>query len=218
MRKIVLLTTLLIISITAQSQQIDQDLLDIKKDLDEVVAAKAKAQLELDVSFINMPIKFADLSYQKGKTIKYNSDNFIIIPKRGLDFSWDGLFKYSFMTVDRGFETTNGRTLKALNIIPLDNKADFAIITMKMDTTLHQIAEAEITTKNEGTFQLFFTYEDKVRFPSEIRVEFEMEKIKIPLNFMGKDAEIDKKELKEDGLKTGRIYLKLDWHDIQLAE
>ena len=218
MIKAISLIILVILSIHAWSQGIDQDLLEIKKDLDEVVAAKAKAHLELEVSFINMPVKYADLSYQKGKPIRYNSDNFIIIPKRGLDFSWDELFKYSFMTVDRGFETANGQTLKIINIIPLDNKADFAIITMKMDTTLLQISEAEITTKNEGTFQLYFQYDEKLRFPSAITAEFEMEKIKIPLNFMGKDAEINRKELKENGPKTGKINLKLDWYDMQLAE
>ena len=35
----------------------------------------------------------------------------------------------------------------------------------------------------------------------------EIEKIKIPLNFMGKDTDIDRKKMKAEGLKTGKIYL-----------
>lgn len=201
----------------AHGQDIDSDLLIIKHQLEGVIEAKARATLELDVNFINMPKKTADLHFQKGKPISYASDNFIIIPKRGLDFSWNELFKYKFMTVDRGTTEIQGETLKVLNVIPLDKKADFAIMTLKIDATLNQIIEAEITTRNEGTYSLLLAYDSSSLFPEIIIVEFELERIRIPLNFMGKDASIDSKELKSEKVKSGKIYLTLDWKYITIA-
>lgn len=196
------------------AQEIDADLLKIKQRMENVVEARANARLELDVEFINMPVKYVDLHYQKSKPIRYSSDHFIIIPKRGLDFTWNELFKHSFMTVNRGTEIINGTTLKVLNVIPLDKKADFAIMTLNLDTIKNQIIIADITTKNEGSYVLFLDYENMDIFPSKLTVEFELERIRIPLNYMGKDTEIDKDQLKNGELKKGRIFLHITWQEV----
>lgn len=197
------------------AQEIDRNLLKIRQQLEEVTEARANARLELDIEFINMPVKQAEFHYRKGKPISYTSENFIIIPKRGLDFSWSELFKHEFMTIDRGSELIAGTTLKVLNVIPLDKKADFAIMTLKLDTARGHIIIAEITSKNDGSYSLFLDYEENTPFPNKITVEFELERIRIPLNFMGKGTEIDKDQLKMEGLKTGKIYLNFDWYDIK---
>ncbi len=197
------------------AQDIDPDLLKIRQYLEEVLEAKARARLELDVDFINMPVKYAELHFQKGKPISYTSENFIVIPRRGLDFTWSELFSHDFMTIDRGMETLESRNLKVLNVIPLDKKADYAIMTLKLDTEKDHIVMAEITTKNEGSFTLSLEYSSGAPFPDQVEVEFELERIRIPLNFMGKDTSIDQEELKSEGLKTGRILLNLAWEYIQ---
>lgn len=196
------------------AQEIDADLLKIKQRMENVVEARANARLELDVDFINMPVKYVDLHYQKSKPISYSSDHFIIIPKRGLDFTWNELFKHSFMTINRGTEIINGTTLKVLNVIPLDKKADFAIMTLNLDTIKNQIIIADITTKNEGSYILFLDYENMDIFPSKLTVEFELERIRIPLNFMGKNTDIDKAQLRNDELKKGSIFLHITWQEV----
>lgn len=192
-------------------QAVDEDLMLIRERLLLIQEATANATLNLDVDFINMPEKYAELHFQKGNPIRYSSDHFIVIPKRGLDFSWNELFSHKFMTVERGDEEIEGRLLKVLNIIPLDKKADFAIMLLKMDVEKNQILFSEITTKHDGTFDLKFNYQETGVFPSKVVVEFELERIRIPLNFMGKDVEIDKDEMKSGRLKKGKIFLDLDW-------
>ena len=197
------------------AQSVDEDLLLIRERMMLIQDATAEATLNLDVDFINMPEKYARLHYQKGKPLRYSSDQFIVIPKRGLDFTWSELFNHEFMTVDRGEDTLEGRLLKVLNVIPLDKKADFAIMTLKIDVETKQILYSEITTKNEGTFNLQFGYHKAGAFPSNVTVEFELERIRIPLNFMGKDLEIDKDEIKSSGPKKGKIFLALNWTYIE---
>lgn len=214
MRCVGIILLLIFISKGITAQEIDPNLLRIKHQLDEVIEAKAHASLELDIEFINMPIKQAEFHFQKGRPISYASENFIIIPKRGLDISWSELFSHEFLTIDRGVESIGNKMLNVLNVIPTDKKADFAIMTLKLDTVNNHIIIADITTKNDGSYSLLLDYEDNAPFPNKITVEFELERIRIPLNFMGKDVEIDKAQLKQNKLKTGKIFLTMNWYEM----
>ncbi|MEM9328715.1 MAG: hypothetical protein AAGA85_23820 [Bacteroidota bacterium] len=196
---------------TSEAQGIDPNLLKIKSTLDQVEEARATATLSLDVDFIFMPEKTARLHYQKGRPIDYEAEHFIMLPKRGLDFSWDDLFATKFFTVDRGVEEMPGKVLKVLHVIPTDSKADFALMTLKLDTVHRQIHFADIVTRNDGAFTMEFEYIDRDIFPVQVVVFFEMERIKLPVQFMGKDVQVDRQALKAPGKKTGKITLALEW-------
>ena len=119
-----------ITSFTCFSQQIDKDFLLLKQRMDSVSSFTAKLVLDVDISFINMPTKQATLNYNRGKRMKIDAKDFVLLPKRGLDFSLNSLTEYPYITVDRGKEVKNGRLCKVLNIIPTDPKADFSIATV----------------------------------------------------------------------------------------
>jgi len=208
MKNRILIFIFLLVSYLSFSQEIDNDLLFIKERLDSVVSYTADIDLETDISFINMPRKKAEVAYSKGEDLKFSSDDFVMLPKRGLDFSLGELFKYSFITVLRGKKNIDGIDHKVLNIIPTDRKADFSIATLYLDLEKKRISVAEISTKKNGTYLISLQYEkDKNVLPNLVEVSFEIERLTIPLNFMGKGAKIDRKELKKDTAKEGKIYL-----------
>ena len=210
MKKITFLLLAVCMIGNLHAQEIDPDLLEIKERMDKVLRFTAQLELELDISFINMPNKMAELFYEKGKPIEFKSDDFVLIPKRGLDFSLNEIFKHPFITVNREAVTIDGKTYKVINVIPTDKKADFAIATLVLDTINYRIVETEINTKKDGSYTLAMSYDDSDwDLPSKVVVSFEMEHIKIPLNYMGKDAEVDKDELKKDAPKTGKIILSI---------
>lgn len=199
----------------ASAQNVDPDLMKIKQRMDSIEEFKAHLTLDLDISFINMPTKTADMHYRKDKPTKFSSDDFVMIPKRGLDFSMNELLKYSFITVDRGEVEKNGSFYKVINVIPTDNKADFAIAEIVLDTINQRIIESEINTKKDGSYTVSMQYADSdMILPELVVVSFEIDRIKIPLNYMGKDTEFDKEELKSDGPKTGKIILRISDYEI----
>ncbi len=201
------------------AQDIDSNLLKIKRRMDSIEEFSAQIRLDLDVSFINMPAKNAEMHYIKGKPVDFSSDDFVLIPKRGLDFTLNEIFKYSFFTVNRGMEEKNSILCKVINVIPTDKKADFAIATLIMDTVKNRIIETEITTKKDGSYTLLMQYEKPISvLPYMVEVNFEMERIKIPLNYMAKDVEIDKKKLSSEDLKTGKIFLQISDYKIRFME
>jgi len=73
-----------------------------------------------------------------------------------------------------------------------------------------RVAETEISTKKDGAYNLKLNYENSTKvLPALVEVSFEIERIKIPINFMGKDTDIDRKKMKAEGVKTGKIYLSI---------
>tara|TARA_R110002020_G_scaffold462220_1_gene681633 strand:- start:133 stop:795 length:663 start_codon:yes stop_codon:yes gene_type:complete len=196
-------------------QEIDSDLLDIRERMDSIEKFNANLKLEVDINFINMPVKDAQMKYTKGEDVKFLSEDFVLIPKRGLDLPLNEIFKYPFITLNRGVEMREGKPYKVINVIPDDKRADFSIATFLLDTVHKRIKESQITTKKDGSYSLNMSYPNPQNvLPSLIEVSFEMDKVKIPLRYMGKDADVDRKKLRSDEPKTGKIFLYISDYDI----
>jgi hypothetical protein len=212
---------LLLLAITtslAQAQKIDADLLRIKQRMDSVKQFTAKVVLDLDVPFIKMPTKTAQIKYAKGKKMEFSSSDFVMLPKRGLDFSLNEIFKYPFITVDRGTETRYGKPLKVINVIPTDNRSDLALATLYMDTRASRIVESEINTRKNGTYSLVMQYAPgNSILPAYAEASFAIERLKIPLNFMGKDTKIDRKKMRGMETKTGKIKMRFENYVVRLG-
>ena len=211
------LIAFLLFGLNCNAQEIDADLLAIKAKMDAVNTFSAKLQLDLDAPFINMPTKRAEMEYQRGKDLKFSSDDFVILPKRGLDFTLSELFEHPFITVDRGMQTLDENQVKVLNVIPTGDDSDMALATLFLDTEQQRIAASEITTKKNGTYKLKMQYDQtSTVLPNYVEVVFAIEKLKIPLNFMGSDTKIDRKTMRNMDTKTGVLKLKITDYQIDL--
>ena len=207
----------LLFGLNVHAQEIDADLLAIKAKMDAVNSFSAKLQLDLEAPFINMPTKRAAMEYQRGKDLKFSSDDFVILPKRGLDFTLSELFEHPFITVDRGMQRLDGNPVKVLNVIPTGEDSDMALATLFLDTEEQRIVASEITTKKNGTYKLKMEYDRaSTVLPSYVQVAFAIEKLKIPLNFMGSDTTIDRKTMRNMDTKTGILKLKITDYKIDL--
>lgn len=199
------------------AQNSDADLISIQQRLDSIDTFKATMKLELDVRFIEMPVKTATVFYQKDKPLEFDSSEFMMLPKRGMDFTMQQLFKYPYLVVDRGQEVLGGKSYKQLSIIPQDDRADFAIATLLLDTTQQRVVQSEISTKKSGTFIIDMTYgSNAMILPDSVTISFEMEDIKLPIQYLSNkmDMEVDKKSLKSQGIDKGRIYLNFSDYQI----
>ena len=66
------------------------------------------------------------------------------------------------------------------------DRADFSIATILIDTKLKRVMESEINIKKDGSYVLSFQYNTDARvLPDKVTVNFEIEIIRIPINFMG---------------------------------
>jgi len=198
-------------------QEIDNDLLQIKKRMDSIKSFNANIELDVDISFINMPTKYGKVRYKQGESTKVTSDDFIMLPKRGLDLTLNEIFKHPFITVNRGEEYYKDVLCKVINIIPTSSKANFSIATLFMDVRAKRILKSEISTKTEGVFTTSMDYKNYMdALPVAVEVQFAVNSVKIPLRFLGKETEVDRNAIKKEGSKTGKIFLTLS--EVQIVK
>jgi hypothetical protein len=210
MKKLCFVSMFLISVGLISAQEIDNDLLQIKMRMDSIKSFNAQIKLDVDISFINMPTKYGKVRYKQGEATKVTSDDFIMLPKRGLDLTLNEIFEHPFITVNRGEANYNGVVCKVINIIPTTSKSDFSIATLFMDTKAKRIVQSEISTKTEGVFTAYLAYQNYVdALPSAVEVQFAVNSVKIPLRFLGKETEVDRNAIKQEGSKTGKIFLTL---------
>jgi hypothetical protein len=188
----------------------------VKSRLDSIETFQADIKLHVDISFIKMPDKEAQAVFKKGEDLVITSEDFVLIPKRGLDLSFSELFEYPFMAIDRGKVEGLSTSLLSISILPSDNKADFSVANLHIDPKKRRITWAEINTKKDGSYTLSLIYpDDQAVLPTKLDVSFEMDRIRIPLNFAGSDVTIDRKEMRQTEQKTGKITLSLNYMSIE---
>ena len=210
---------LFLYSVTGFCQTAEMQVSLVKSRLDSIETFLADISLHVDISFIKMADKEAQAAFKKGEDIVITSEDFVLIPKRGLDLSFSELFEYPFMAIDRGEVEGQSTSLLAISILPSDNKADFSVANLHIDSEKQRITWAEINTKKDGTYTLRLTYPDsRAVLPTKLDVSFEMDRIRIPLNFAGNDVSIDRKKMRETNQKTGKITLTLDYRSIEKTQ
>lgn len=214
--KLLKIVLLFFYSATGFCQTAEEQVSLVRSRLDSVETFRADIQLHTDISFIKMPDKQVQAAFDKGEDLMITSESFVLIPKRGLDLSFSELFEYPFMAIDRGKVEGESTSLIAVSILPSDSKADFSIANLHIDPDTNRITWAEINTKKDGTYTLKLTYPDsQAVLPTKLDISFEMDRIRIPLNFAGSDVDIDRKKMKETDKKTGRITLVLKYRSIE---
>ncbi len=207
---------LFLYSASAFGQSAEAQVSLVKSRLDSIETFLADIKLHIDISFIKMPDKEALAAFKKGEDIVVTSEDFVLIPKRGLDLSFSELFEYPYMAIDRGPLKEQSASLVAISILPSDTKADFSVANLHIDTQKQRITWAEINTKKDGTYTLELTYPDnRAVLPTTLDVSFEMDRIRLPLNFAGSDVSIDRKKMRKTDQKTGKITLTLNYRSIE---
>jgi outer membrane lipoprotein-sorting protein len=193
----------------AQNEDTNQILKTVLSKQEKINDYQVNIEIELDVEFINMPVKRAVMYYKHPQMIKFKSDEFIMLPQKGLDFSLRNLLKKDFTSILAGYENINQRRHYIIKVIPTKTRSDIVLSTIWLDTELFVISKVENNTRSEGSYTIDFTYGAQSDIlPSEIKITFEMGHFNIPLKFIGKPIEIDEKKLKKGEKKTGVVYLR----------
>ncbi|THD65711.1 hypothetical protein E7Z59_14070 [Robertkochia marina] len=206
--------------LTASSwSQTNEALEVLRARMESINAFTVNVELETAIDFIQMPVKRASMSYDRDQGVQVTSDDFVLIPKKGLDLVMSELFRYDYITVPRGEEQVQGLESMVMNVIPEDKRADYAIATLYLSKQKNRLLQADIQTRKEGAYTVNMFYrKDEDILPSRVEVSFEVEKVKIPIRYLAREGEVDKEALKSEGAKKGKVILYLSDYDIELIK
>ncbi len=202
----------------AQYEDANQILKTVLAKQDRINDYQVNIEIELDVDFINMPVKHAVMYYKHPQKIKFKSDEFIMLPKKGLNFSLRKILKKGFTSIFSGYEYIDQRRHYTIKVIPTKKHSDIVLSTIWLDTELFVISKVENNTRSDGSYTIDFTYGAQSDvLPSQMKITFEVGHFNIPLKFIGKPIEIDEKKLKNGEKKTGVVYLRFSDYKINVG-
>lgn len=175
----------------------------------------ADIEIEVDVEFINMPVKRAKIFYKRPDKIKFTSNEFIMLPKRGMNNQILNMMEEPYTAIYLGKEDIQGKEHIMVRIVPMDKNPQIILATIWVDCTSFLIGKSESNTRDEGSYKVEFEYNDpNITLPTLMTFFFDVEKLNIPLNFIGKTngMEMDKSKMEE--ANVGKVYLRLSNYSI----
>jgi outer membrane lipoprotein-sorting protein len=201
---------LILFSSAIQSQQVDPQsilnrLLEIQNQIDDY---EAQVEIDVDIEFIKMPVKTARVIYKKPDKMRFRSDEFLMLPKRGLSQSTiNNLLESDYNAVYIGLEYIESEPYHHIKVIPYSSK-EIVLASLWVDTTTFLVRRMQNFTKSRGNYLVDISYYDEIDLPSELKITFEAKEFNIPLDFINRTIEIDKDKMKSQEVKTGYIYLR----------
>lgn len=209
--RIIILIPFILLELIAKSQEPDPyEIIDsLKSKVNAIADYQVDIEIEVDVDFIKMPIKHATMYYKQPDKIKFKSDEFIMLPKKGFDNQFQKILNEPYNAIFTGIEAINEQKQYVIKVIPMGKKPDIILATWWIDPQTYLITKTESNTRNEGTFTIDFVYDEpSIDLPTQMTVRFEIEKLSIPLKFIGKTAGMEIDKTKMDGKQEGRVYIR----------
>ncbi len=205
-------------SVFGQRPNPDSLIRKVLTEIEKVKSYKVDVEIEVDVEFINIPVKHATMYYKHPDKIKFKSDEFIMLPRKGLNNGIHKLLSEPYTSIYVGKELINETNNHIVKIIPLGKKPDIILATLWINEKNFLVSKSESSTRNEGTFTVKYSYLDKtLALPSEMEISFEIENLKIPLKFIGKTQGINIDPEKAKGKQEGKVYIRFKNYELNQA-
>jgi hypothetical protein len=186
---LILLQTMVDVNVCSAQEFNPQPLLDsVKNKFNKVNDYTADIKIKVNVTFIKIPVKEGKLYFKKPDKIKLVSKGFAMLPKRGMNFTFNELFEKKYNAIFIKNEIINKINTYVVKIIPLDDSADILIASIWIDRKTQSIMKIDAVSKSNGNFVTLFDYPTKANpfdLPSQLTFTFEVTKATLPMGVTG---------------------------------
>jgi hypothetical protein len=157
----------------------------IKEKYSSIIDYQADINIRINVDFISIPEKKARIYYKKPNLFKYEADDFIMLPKKGLNFSINEILSINYSYLNAGVQNINNIKTEIIKIIPLESDYEIILATLWIDKSNTRVIRAEVNTKKNGTFIIDLAYfkPDDI-LPATLKITFDVTYIDIPFGFL----------------------------------
>jgi hypothetical protein len=157
--KFFLLPCILVFFFAARAQTAAELVQKIKEKLDKVNDYEAKGQMKMNVAFIKAPVANIKVYYKKPDKLRINNESGIsLVPKGAVNISIAAILAntVNYDIIDVGPEAKTG--LRIIKLLPKDEDAAVVLSTLYIDEKNILVKKAKTTTRENGTYELEFTY------------------------------------------------------------
>ncbi len=216
MKKIVFIISLLFFVSGIQAQDANALLQTVKQKIDKVNDYEASGKMKTNVAFLKVPIANVKVYFKKPNRLKVKSEKGIsFIPKGAVNLNMSGVMSDNKYTVlDAGMDKIGKIAVRVIKLLPEDDNSDIVLSTLYIDETTSLIQKAKTTTKENGTYELEFSYGKYAEFslPDKIIFSFNTRDYKLPkgVTFDFDDGTEQKKPKEDMKNKKGRAEISLN--------
>jgi hypothetical protein len=173
---------------------------------DSVPPYEVGVHIEVDVPSIRIPVKTATLVRDPSGAVTVTSDEFVMVPKHGLDQSIRDLVASGYDAVLTGSDSTSGTACWVVKIIPFHHDR-IVLSTLWIDQGTSLVTRAETHSRSGGKYVAEISYYPGIGVPRKVDVAFEVKEFKLPLDMVNRTIGVDEESMERNQLKTGRISI-----------
>lgn len=209
MKNILLIFVLLLNSLFAQSKDPDAILEEVKKNFGKVKSYIVDINVKVDINFLKVPDSEAKIYFKEPDKIHFESENFALLPKEGLNFSPFALLSKKYTAIFEKYENIDGINTTVIKIIPLNDQSDVILTTLWIDESRNVIKKVESSTRIGGTYSIELKYNkpnNNYPLPSSMVFTFNADKMNIPKEIK-EDSEPEEGKKNKRKSTTGKVYV-----------
>jgi outer membrane lipoprotein-sorting protein len=189
----------------------------VKAKLDRVNDYTAEGRMKMDVTFIDAPPSKITVYYKKPDRFKVVKNGGIsILPKGGISINLGSLLSNkNYEVVPAKSTTINGTAVKVVKLLPSDENSDVVLTTLYIEEKEKVIRRADVTTRENGTYQVDLDYGKFTEWglPDKVVFSFNTKDYKMPkgITFEYEKGEKKKEEFKN---KKGSVEITYSFYTI----
>jgi len=160
MKKLLFLLSAVCFVFTVQAQDMTALVNKIKAKLNQVNDYQATGVLKTDIAFIKAPVSKVKVYFKKPNRFRLTKDGGIsLLPKGGLSVTMNNIVDIdNFVALSAGDATVDGFAVKIVKVLPSDENGDLVLATLYIDEANLLVRKANITTRENGTYEIGLTY------------------------------------------------------------
>jgi hypothetical protein len=181
--------------------------------LSGISSYSVEATFDVDIDFLNMPVKTARITYEAPDKLNIDADGLLLVPRVGMRPFLRRFNNDNFVPLYIGEEKLKGMDCHVVKLIPLKQKGQVVLATVWIRQHDFLVGRWETFTKRAGRIQMDLEYHGEV-LPSMMIVKFEVSGMNIPLKYFGNEVELDKTLVKEGEELSGTITIRFNRYRI----
>lgn len=210
MKKFILFVFFITLYSFSQSRNPDVILKNVKEKFSKVKDYEVNVRIKVDVDFLKVPVSEAKIYFKQPDKIHFESENFALLPKEGVNFSPMAILKGNYTAIFEKEDTINGIKTAVVKIIPLNEKSNIMLTTLWIDQSRYYIQKVESTTKFNGTYSLELNYDkpvDDYPLPSSMIFRFNIDRTNIRRGMYGNMGDENKDNKQNKKRTAGKVYM-----------
>jgi len=182
--KILIVTCLLSVTFTSQSQDANSLLKQVKARMDKVNDYEASGSMKTNVTFLKVPEAVVKIYFKKPDKLKIKNEKGIsFIPKGAVSINLNSILAGdNYTVIDAGVDKSATGVLRVIKLLPIDDNANVVLSVLYIDEANIVIKKAKTTTRDNGSYELNMTYGKYVSYglPDKIVFTFNTKDYKLP--------------------------------------